>query len=429
MIKLKKNPRFLLAATVAAALGLAGCNRADSPADTPTRVSHRAPGPGDRARTDDRAQAADGAVEAASGKATPATPSATSVTPATAPPAIAPFRELVTTLSEADAHFFSDNYVSNETSYLQVAPQLAKTARRGRAYIGVGPEQNFTYIALTRPTIAFVVDIRRENMLLHLLYKSIFDEATTRSHFLSLLVGRPYEATSAPAADAALAAVISHAERVAPDEAKFSASHQRMVERIETTYGIPLDAADKKTLETTHRAFFAGQLDIRFELHSKSGRKYPSLRELLAALDPEGKALGFLAHEDDFRFIQAMQKEHRLIPLVGDFAGDRAMPGVAAYLTQRSIKVSTFYVSNVEQYLLEPKVWRSWMRNVAAMPVDSESLFVRCYLDQGRRHPQQMKGHRTATILQRVDDFKAHQEKKPYGTFWALVSDAMPSGG
>src|SRR5687767_11031486 len=59
-----------------------------------------------------------------------------------------PFHELVQSLSERDRYYFSHNYVSNETSQLQVAPLLLERAGSGGAYLGVGPEQNFSYIAL-----------------------------------------------------------------------------------------------------------------------------------------------------------------------------------------------------------------------------------------------------------------------------------------
>ena len=61
----------------------------------------------------------------------------------------------------------------------------------GGAYIGVGPDQNFSYIAHIRPAIAFIVDIRRDNLLLHLLFKALFAEARTRVEYLALLTGRP----------------------------------------------------------------------------------------------------------------------------------------------------------------------------------------------------------------------------------------------
>jgi len=243
----------------------------------------------------------------------PAVPAAV---PAAVP--VGRFSELVTGLSEPDGDFISDNLISNETSYLQVADELA-ARREGGAYIGVGPEQNFTYIALSRPQVAFIVDIRRGNMLQHLYFKALFDEARSRSHFLALLLGRPHEGEGDPGAGADLEAVIAHAERRAPDERTLTATFEGALGRIEQGYGVPLNAKDRKTLEVIARRFQEQQLGIRFELHVSSGRRYPSLRELLVQADPGGARRGFLASEEAFRLVQRMQREHRIIPVVGDF--------------------------------------------------------------------------------------------------------------
>ena len=74
----------------------------------------------------------------------------------------AEFSRLIQTLSEKDGYFRSDNFTSNETSYLHVVGKLREMGISGGAYVGVGPEQNFTYIAKIRPHIAFIVDIRRQ---------------------------------------------------------------------------------------------------------------------------------------------------------------------------------------------------------------------------------------------------------------------------
>ena len=76
--------------------------------------------------------------------------------------------------SEPGGYFDSDNIITNEGSYLQVASQLARVHTHGGVYIGVGPDQNFSYVALVRPAIAFMIDIRRDNLLEHLLFKSLF---------------------------------------------------------------------------------------------------------------------------------------------------------------------------------------------------------------------------------------------------------------
>jgi hypothetical protein len=359
--------------------------------------------------------------------APPQATSSAARSPSTAPrPAagLGPFGDLVRTLSEPGGEFFSDNLISNETSYLQVARPLAAHPAGG-VYIGVGPEQNFSYIALTRPRYAFIVDIRRGNLLEHLWLKSLFLEAEGRSHFVALLLGRPFARESAPGPDADVPTVLAHAERQKPDEATFKATLERAVNRIEHDMRVPLDDRDEKELGRIARTFFERGLELRFELKVESGRKYPTLRELFGATDPEGVRRGFLATEEAFRVVQAMQREDRIIPVVGDFAGDGALPAIAKLLREKDLKVNAFYVSNVEQYLLDPPVWKKWVRNVAALPTDGESVFIRCYLDQGKKHPRQMPGHRAATVLGRMGDFVSRQEKTPSRTFFAVSTEDM----
>lgn len=339
------------------------------------------------------------------------------------------FGRLVSELSETDEYFFSDNYVSNETSYLQPAGALEGRVATRSAYLGVGPEQNFTYIALTRPEMAFIIDIRRANMLLHLLYKAVFDQAKSRAHFLTLLVGRPWDERNDPGEKATVAQVIEHAELLEPNEQHFESLHESFVHRIENQYKTKLNDEDKKRLQKTHRAFFDGQLDIAFELLEQGGREYPKLRELLAAEDPEGKLLGFLASEDGFRTVQALQKAHRVVPVVGDFAGKKAVPGVAKELARRDLPVGVFYVSNVEQYLLEDGKWAAWNANIDALPTNEKSLFLRAYLDQGKRHPRQMKGHRTTSVIQTFDHFRWSQKKTPFKSFYEVSTRGVLDAG
>jgi hypothetical protein len=335
----------------------------------------------------------------------------------------AEFRRLVTTLSEPDAEFISDNLISNETSYLQVAELLPRVVTQGGVYVGVGPEQNFSYIALARPAYAYLVDIRRANMVQHLLYKAVFDEASSRAHFLSLLFARPYEAMGDPGATGKLEQVIAHAEAPSPASGTFEPVHARLLARIEGGYGIELDPRDRAVLKKIHRTFAQKGLDLRFELRERSFRKYPTLRELMLQTSPEGTQHSFLASEDTFRLLQRMQRENRIIPIVGDFAGDRAMPELAAHLIREGQTVSAFYVSNVEQYLLTGAVWWKWRRNIEALPTDESSLFIRAYLDQGQRHPQQLDGHRTATTLQRIAHFERHKGRYP--SLFALSTDEL----
>ena len=100
------------------------------------------------------------------------------------------FWDLSKESSEEDGYFRSDNLLSNETTFENILPDLLKTAKQGRVYLGVGPEQNFTYIAALKPTMAFIIDIRHGNLDVHLLYKALFELSKDRAEFVSRLFSR-----------------------------------------------------------------------------------------------------------------------------------------------------------------------------------------------------------------------------------------------
>ena len=97
--------------------------------------------------------------------------------------------QLTARLSEPGGYFGSDNLVSNELSYQHVLAKLAHMNVAGGAYIGVGPDQNFTYIAQIKPRVAFMLDIRRDSLLQHLVFKAMFVMARNRIEYLCLLFG------------------------------------------------------------------------------------------------------------------------------------------------------------------------------------------------------------------------------------------------
>ena len=150
------------------------------------------------------------------------------------------FQALMESLSEPAGRFdISDNLVSNE-------PRVAENARwisaSGGAYIGVGPEQNFTYIAQARPDIAFIIDIRRENRNLHLLYKALFELSRDRGEFVSMLFSRlrPADLSSRASAEA----VFDAFERVAPSPALFTQTAALVRAKLVDGHGLPLTPQD-----------------------------------------------------------------------------------------------------------------------------------------------------------------------------------------
>jgi hypothetical protein len=134
----------------------------------------------------------------------------------------AEFARLVRDLSEEGGYFRSDNFTSNETSYLHIVNKLREQGATGGAYIGVGPEQNFTYIAKVRPKIAFIIDIRRQAVIQHLMFKAIFYLAPTRMHYLSLLLSRPLPKDKTPSPDTPVAEMLSFFSQAQPDEKTYA---------------------------------------------------------------------------------------------------------------------------------------------------------------------------------------------------------------
>ena len=94
-------------------------------------------------------------------------------------------------LSEPSGYFQSDNLLSNEMVFARIVPDLVARTKPGGVYMGVGPEQNFTYIAVMKPRIAFITDIRRGNLHLQLMYKALFELSADRAEFVSRLFTKP----------------------------------------------------------------------------------------------------------------------------------------------------------------------------------------------------------------------------------------------
>src|SRR5436853_4013679 len=90
------------------------------------------------------------------------------------------FWQLVEDMSEPGGYFRSDNLLSNEDTFQYVIPNLERRLPLGGVYLGVGPDQNFTYLETFQPKMAFVIDIRRQNMLEHLMYKAILELSADR---------------------------------------------------------------------------------------------------------------------------------------------------------------------------------------------------------------------------------------------------------
>jgi hypothetical protein len=330
-----------------------------------------------------------------------------------AKPPVPGFRNLVEELSEEGGYFDTDNLISNETAYVQVIPHLKPA---GGVYIGVGPEQNFHYIGRLRPRWAFVVDVRRDNLLHHLLLNALLVKSETPMAYLCRLFSRrcPDEA-----AGGGFEEMIAAVERSEPDEKLFDGNLDAVFEHIETRLDFSLGAKDENVLAFTYRAFFDEQLDLRFKSHGRPPMPYhPTYRTLLLARGPDGEPSHFLARPDDYDHVRRLALEGRLVPVVGDFAGPHALKAIGKFAGEQGETVTAFYVSNVEFYLLRGDLFPRYVENVRMLPVSESSQLIRAYFSYGYPHPAALPGHRSTLVRQRIVRFLDLFDRGAYEDYW-----------
>ena len=106
-------------------------------------------------------------------------------------------------------------------------------------------------------------------------------------------------------------------------------------------------------------------------------RSWPTYADLMTATDSRGANRSYLATEASFTFLKGLQSRNLVVPVVGDFGGPKAIRAVGRFLKGHGALVSTFYLSNVEQYLIGDGKWQAFCGNVAALPLDQASTFIR----------------------------------------------------
>lgn len=340
------------------------------------------------------------------------------------------FARLVAELSEPGGYFDTDNLISNEASYLHVAQDLRALRGEGGAYIGVGPDQNFSYIAAVRPSVAFILDIRRDNMLQHLFFKALFELSPDRLTYLGLLFGREPAGAGEEREDEGVEMLVERLDARAPTPESVERARRAVRERV-ATFGVPLSATDLERIDFIHRSFIGAGLDLRF---TSFGRRpqfyYPTYRQLLLERDRTGRQANYLASAEDFRFLKEMQERNLVIPVVGDFAGPHALAAIGREVERRGERVVAFYTSNVEFYLMMDDVFDRFAQTVAGLPRADGAVIVRSYFNRGRGgHPASVRGYYSTQLVQDMGEFVEGWRRGEYRNYFELVmaSAARPA--
>ncbi len=339
----------------------------------------------------------------------------------------AEFARLIRELSEEGGFFRSDNFTSNETAYLTVVDKLRQLGATGGAYVGVGPEQNFTYIAKIRPRIAFIVDIRRQAMIQHLMYKAVFHLTPDRTQFLSRLLSKPLPKEKAPAPDASANELLTFFNKLPGDDQAYAANLAAIRKVIQEDFQFSLSDTDQTNLDYVYKNFRNEGLNISFRIDGSRGGYFPTLKDLIEQTDQGGKLGNFLASAEDYDFVRGLHRKNLIIPVVGDFAGRKALAAVGDYLRKGGFTVTAFYTSNVEQFLFENGSFGAFASNVRKLPINERSLFIRAI--SGRySHPAQQSGHRLTTLLQKMTVFLKDFDDGRYQNYNDMITTNYIAG-
>jgi len=300
----------------------------------------------------------------------------------------AEFWKIFTEFSEPGGDYPYENFVTNEETIQDVMPVLAKVTKPGGVYLGVGPEQNFTYAAGVKAGMAFVFDIRRQNAIEHLMYKALFEMSPTRADFVSRLfsIKSPDKVPSTVSANGLFLAF----DGLKGDKAYYNENLAAIRSNL-TKHGFALSAEDLRKIEFIYDVFFrAGPaIDYTFASEFPAGMApAPNYMQEMTDTDADKKAWSFLATEENYQFVRNMHLRNVFIPIVGDFSGPGAIRNVARYLKEHNATVSAFYLSNVEVYLEggggpvsnrsgSPEKLQRFYQSAAELPVDASSWFIR----------------------------------------------------
>ena len=279
------------------------------------------------------------------------------------------FWKIVMDSSEPGGYFRSadiTNLTSNETMYGYVLSDLVSRTKPGGVYLGVGPEQNYNYIAAIKPRMAIIFDIRRGNLDLQLMYKAIFEMSKDRADFISLLFSKPRPAGLTAAASASQLFRLFANSRASNET--FTKNLSAITDRLTKVHGLALLPRDVMAIGTIYREFYEDGYAIR---------PFPSYDELMAATDQRGVQRSYLATEENYAFLRDLELKNLVVPVVGDFGGPTAIRAIAKYLKENSVMVSAFYLSNVEEYLYGQRKWEAFCRSVSTLPLDNSSTFIR----------------------------------------------------
>jgi hypothetical protein len=264
------------------------------------------------------------------------------------------------------------------------------------------------------------------------MYKALIELSADRAEFISRLFSKKRPAGLGPAST--VEQLFAAFDEVETNQALYRANVRAIEDHLVKHHGFKLSADDLQQLEGIYWHFFWEGPGLRYTMSTGVpngfggrgsyfsrggfGGNFPSYEDLVQQADWDGRSRSYLASEDAFAFLKAFEERNLIVPVVGNFAGPKALRAVGKYVREHREVVTAFYVSNVEQYLFQDGIWPEFCRNVAVLPLDETSTFIRSVSSRmGYAGPMQWTDGR-ATVLDpikaTVRDFQAGRIHRYY---------------
>jgi hypothetical protein len=287
------------------------------------------------------------------------------------------FWRLAEDLSEPDAPTVANYVLSSDVAIPVVARELAERVTPGGVYLGIGHEENYSYISAARPRIAFIANAGRGTLHLHLMYKALFELAADRAELISLLFTKP-RPDGLTAASSASDLMNAYWNVATSPEVVYRKNLQAIQHLLTSTRQFSLTAQDLTGIEHAYFQFYWHGPSINGGSPGTAlSARNPMFAELMTVRDAAGGERSYLSTEERFRVVKELHTRNLIVPLVGHLAGPKTLRAIGEFLRIRSAAVSAFYVSGVEATLSQRGLRASYCTNLASLPIDESSMFIR----------------------------------------------------
>lgn len=290
----------------------------------------------------------------------------------------------------------ADNLMTNEDSIAAAVDQLQAEAPRGQAFIGVGPDQNYSLMAAIGPGSAYILDYRKKNQLLHLYHKAVLEMSETRLGYLEDFWARSQPRENQSGLD--LASLIGRYQAKPLDQNRLGELKLKLRQIISKwNY---LSAADQQEVSRIQARLAGPGPEARF----LALKMYPTIGSLILSKTRSGKPAHWLATDVKYQAVRNLSLRDQIFPVVGDWAGTGCLRRLAEKLAAESVNVGAVYISDVEFFLMRGGLFAKYVANLSRLPLHSQAVIIRTSTRE-IDHPQRVVGQSSTTIVRPLKPF------------------------